>query len=211
MMRLALLAAAFGGVCAAGPAAADCVTPAHVVTGVALRFQDGTPGRAIALGDGVIRIDYRRDGSGYYETREGPRGIFETRIAEGGAPRDVIGVWSDEVETRQLQGNPPEPVPGTAWDTVADSTWELSDFSGMPQEGRLRFSVRYDFLDLREVTLSGCTYRVIAVEATLRHEDRFQVERYAYFADLGFGVRTQVRLDDGTVLTNGLSAMEPAT
>lgn len=193
------------------PAMADCVTRDDLATGVILRFQDGTPGTVVALSDGSVQINYRNDDSGYFDLRDAVLGIFETRVRVGGAPPDVIGIWADRTETRRFQGRLPQPEPGRTWTTTVNMRWDVSDHSGTPRDGRERWSVSYAFLDARQVTLSGCDYISIPVEATYADADPPRIQRFAYFPDLGFGVETQVTFPaTGVVNTNGLSAMVPA-
>ena len=62
---------------------------------------------------------------------------------------------------------------------------------------------------LREVTISGCPYRVMGVDVAIMSDDRVTVFHYAYFPDLRFGTQTRITYDGGDKVEAGIVAMEP--
>jgi len=195
---------------AGGPLAAQCVTQADLARGVLFDRQGDVTGRAIAA-EGVVRVDYDYGAQGYTDRRDMVQGVYETaRLAES-APPDVIGLWSSRTTAITWQGRFPPPTPGTGWQSTANTRWELSDFSGVPQRGRERFSVSYTFLAQTEARLGGCTYAVIPVEVRWRGRDSDQTHRHAYFPALGLAIETQVTYHlTGNVSTHGITGLRAA-
>jgi len=194
-------------IASATPALADCVTRADLAAGIHLDFQHGRQGSATLESGDVLRIVY--DDPGRREVRIARLGIYETAqsVSYGSASGDVVGAWSANAGQMSLSGTPPVPSPGGSWEGVMTGTFTQSDQSGSASEFTLRMPVRYAFLEAREVTVSGCTYMSVPVEATFTIDGGTMVQRFAYFPDLGFGVETQVTRADGQVATNGLTGM----
>ncbi len=210
-MRLALagaicLAGAVGG----GVAHAQCLGPDDLARGVLFERQGDGLGRAIAA-DGVVRVDYDYGQQGYTDRHDLSQGLYETARLASSAPPDVIGVWSSRETTISWQGRFPPPEPGAGWQSTASTRWEMSDFSGVPQRGRDRFSVTYAFLAQTEARLGGCTYAVIPVEVRWQGRDSDRTHRHAYFPALGLAIETQVTDHlTGQVSTRGITALRAA-
>jgi hypothetical protein len=196
----------------AGAAAAQCLTADDLARGILFDRQDAGTGSAIAMGEGAVQVDYRADSQGYADRRDMASGVYETRIVSVSAPPDVIGVWSERIESRDFSGRFPAPEAGRTWETRITTRWEISDFSGMPQSGRERISAVYSFLQANDVTLSGCAYQVIPVEARLTWEDGDLTRRYAYFPALGVAIETrETDHRTGEVYTHGITGMRAAS
>ncbi len=63
-------------------------------------------------------------------------------------------------------------------------------------------AARFTYLAAGRGKLSGCTYRILPVEAAITGKDATQTRRWPYFPDLGFGLET---VHDG--VKNGLTAL----
>jgi hypothetical protein len=61
--------------------------------------------------------------------------------------------------------------------------------------------------DLREVTISGCPYRVMGVDVAMSANDRVTVVHYAYFPDLRFATQTRITYDGGDRVEAGIVAL----
>jgi hypothetical protein len=195
----------------AAQAEAQCITPDVLDQGVAYTLADGEVGSVKRIEGGAIQINYRtadRTTSGRDVLR---LGLYPVETSYSSAPADVIGVWSGlEVEIGYT-GRFPEPRPGRAWETNLRFTSVSNDHSGVPRTNRDRATATYRFLEAQQVELSGCSYRMIPVEATILYDSRSEIVRTAYFPDLGYGIVTQVtNLGTGAVSSNGIAAMRPA-
>ena len=196
--------------CLAAPAAARCVTAADLVDGVMFTRAGGQEGSVISAGRNEVQISYRHGDRENFDRRTARLGVYETRQMTGSFPSDVIGVWSETEATFAYQGRLPVPQPGETWETVVRVEQNTSDHSGTPKRDRGRFNVQFVFLDLQEVTLDGCSYRMIPVEARFDGEVTTIVQRQAYFPDLGFGIETQVSYPEtGVVHSNGIVSLRP--
>ena len=56
----------------------------------------------------------------------------------------------------------------------------------------MHYSVSYSYLAESTATLSGCSYRILPVEATFINAETDLTRRFIYFPDLGFGLETRV-------------------
>jgi hypothetical protein len=198
-------------VMAGGPVTAQCVTAADLAGGILFDRQGAGTGSAIAVDEDTVQVDYDAGRRGYTDRRTMALGVYETEILSVSAPPDVIGVWSDRLENRSFVGRFPRPEAGRTWETRINMTWEMSDFSGIPQGGRERMEVAYVFLPPNDVTLSGCAYQVIPLEMRLRWDDNDYTHRYAYFPAIGVAIETQVTNHNaGWQNTHGITGLRLA-
>jgi hypothetical protein len=200
----------------AAPALAACLDANSIDAGVTFRRADGRSGTAIRQGK-AIRIDYAAGDRQWVDTRVARLGIFDQSgevfrapLAEGEA---MVGggvvsyVWKHGA-------TPPEPAPGTDWTTtLRETTQEEVGLEAGPEKTRRTYQVSYSFLEARQVTLSGCSYATLSVEATYAAPDIRFVRRWVYFPELGFALET--RSTDPRGYTRGgrkigLTALGPA-
>ena len=175
----------------AAPAEARCVVADDLGSGVHFRREDGRAGVAVREGN-KVRINYAAVADEWSDMRLAVLGIYETQgdfhfntqeTVGGGYPRYT---WT-------FAGRPPVPKPGKRWNTqVSQSRSEDIGTEVMPPPERSRYQATYTFLDSLEVTLSGCQYRVIPVEAATGTGTATLTQRWLYFPDLGFGLETRV-------------------
>ena len=187
------------------------MTSESLATGVQFTRQQGQQGWVQSAGGDRVQVDYIVGREGYREAVLLQGGVYPIQYVDLSAPPDVIGVWSNTQTAIQVSGRPPVPVPGGEWSTTIRIRVTGDDFSGRLIDDRYRLEGVYRFLAEEVVTLSGCQYRMIPVELTMRNENGAAMERSVYFPDLGFAIRTQrTNLGNGSVTTNGLTAMRPA-
>lgn len=188
----------------AGPAAARCVVAGDLARGVVFARDGAFQGRLVAK-DGGVFIDYATD-SGSTDTRQTLFGIYElATVTAAGAE----WVGTGPVAVRQVfRGDPPEPVAGQTWQVRIKATVTGDGTTG-PDSGStkvVRRQASYDFLPEKTVTISGCRYRVIPVEAHFRQSAAGFDQRWLYFADLGFGIET---IPAGRTVSAGITALGP--
>lgn len=196
----------------AGQAAAQCVTATSLASGVVFTRADGKAGLVSRVGDGLIQIDYRAGDPERTDRRVLRLGLYPVETRYSSAPAGVIGIWSNRRVEIGYTGRFAEPQPGRSWDTNLRFLAVSDDHTGIQTTRRDRATATYRFLDPQEVTLGGCSYTMIPVEAIIALGERTEVVRTAYFPDLGYGIETQVTdLTTGAVTTNGITAMRPAS
>jgi hypothetical protein len=81
----------------------------------------------------------------------------------------------------------------------------ISDERGTVQRSRRRWTARYRCFEPREVTLSGCRFAALTVEADWTDGGDTIRQRWVYFPELGLGLETR---RNGKA--NGLVALGPA-
>jgi hypothetical protein len=201
----------------AGPALAACLDAGSIDRGVVFTRADGRSGSAIRQGK-AIAIDYAPGEAQWVDRRVARLGIFDQSgevfrpgLAEGeamvgGGP--VSYVWKHA-------SSPPEPAPGKTWSTtLRETTEEEVGLESGPEVIRRSYKASYSFSDPREVTLSGCSYRGITVEASYSAPGQSFERRWIYFPDLGFALETRSSDPRGHSPAGtrklGLSALRPA-
>ncbi len=180
---------------AARPAAAgDCVTPQDLKRpGILVTMSDGKVWHARSAGKKGVRQDQANGRKGEDEIIEGPYGIYEVLHA-----RRLVrtGDQWGQIE-RRFAGRPPAPVAGKDWTSPLQEDW--GNFAGTGRGPDYGGKVHYRFLPVTTVNLGACSYDILTVEATFTGTDRIaggslnRSDRWTYFADLKFGVRTQSR------------------
>lgn len=176
------------------PALADCVPPdALAKRGILFKMADGKVWHARAAGKKGVRLDQVNGRTGEGEFIEGPFGVYEvyhSHVVFKGKDR-----WG-QIE-RDFRRKPVAPVPGKSWASKLDE--DQGSFGGAGTGPDYRAEAQYRFLPQREVTLGGCDYQVVPVEATFTGKDvnwggmLDRSDRWLFFPDLGVGVRTLSR------------------
>ena len=190
---------------------ARCVTAADLASGIAFKRQDGRSGLAQADGKGVT-VDYATNATGaWQDLRQTDRGIYEASWAWTPTEEYYVGGGPGGGWQYGLQGEPPEPAPGESWTTsirVRESHYDGTE-SGGPV---LKYTLKavYSYQAVKEAKLSGCTYRILPVEATFTGKNTHFTRRWIYFPDLGFGLETRVTdHQGGDDRKLGLTALTP--
>ncbi|GGL69298.1 hypothetical protein [Wenxinia marina] len=196
---------------AAGPASAQCVTPADMAAGAVFTRANGDRGTVAAIAPDLVRIAYSA-GAGQSDQRIARHGLYVERQAVGSFPPDVIGVWYEAEIDYSYAGRPPLPRAGEVWRTTVRVSGESSDHSGMVTNLAATLAASFAFTEPRQVTLGGCAYDVLTATVTLRGEGRDEDRRSVWFPALGFGIETQVTdRAAGRAWTNGLTGLTPAS
>lgn len=193
LIRLAALFAAL-----ASPVWADCVTFDSVAKGITVSQADGSVWTVRRGARDGIRMDQTNATGVYAKYVVGPYGVYPTE-----STRNRIGGTTEYAFAKA----PPEPVIGMEW----SSNYKVNDiphYDGSRQDWQ-RGRARVTASDLREVTISGCPYRVMGVDVALAADDRVTVVHYAYFPDLRFGTQTRITYDGGTREEAGIVGMVP--
>ena len=192
-------------------AAADCVTPEDLSTGIAFTRQDGRGGLAKADGKTIV-VDYAvKSQTAWHDWRRTTLGLYE--LAWGWTPTDeyYVGGGPGGSYDYKFSGKPPVPTPGKTWSTtvrVTETQDNGTEFG--PEKTRYSYDVTYSFQATKEVKLSGCPYTVLPVEATFTGPQGHYSRRWIYFPDLGFGLETrQIDHASGEDRKLGLTAMTP--
>ena len=197
------------------PAQADCVTPSSLAHGVSFTREDGRAGLIRSEGK-RFAIDYAvNSNTAWQDKRQSWLGIYDAEWvsvptdsyqAEGGPG----GTYSYRFATQ-----PPMPAPGTTWDTTVTQRGDQAvRFKLGPvaisQRDRTSYSVNYRFMAETAAKISGCSYRVLPVEAVFKNKTTDLTRRWIYFPDLGFGLETQVTDRLGTTSRAlGLTSLTP--
>jgi hypothetical protein len=186
------------------PARAAC-RPVDLVVGISFTRKDGSRGVARREGDGIVFIDYVTNRGAWLDRRRVRNGVFEiSRVVEE-SEEPVVGNSAPDYAwtfSRKLI----DPADGATWSGRVKEVVEvtISDEKGTVERQRTSWSASYRCFDPREVTLSGCSYRVLTVEASFSGENGDRSQRWVYFTDLGLGLETR---RDGR--SNGLTALGP--
>lgn len=168
--------------CLGAPAAAgDCPLPADMITGLRIAYADGT------------ETEVRHAGVGLVETREPGR-------AEGGGDLRFLSAYGlYDIEAGALTGDAPSPERQVtyAYDppefvTPADGAagWTGTVAVHFPDGGRDEQTAAYVFGSEATLTLEGCSFRTLPVDATFVRADGWEGQKFLYFPDFGFAVLT---------------------
>lgn len=172
-------------------ATAQCLTGTSIDRGVVFKRQTGDAGLAVRKGD-AVQIDYVTNRPSVEDQHIARFGIYETRRDNYPYGPDMVGVGTVVTETTYAKRGP-EPAPGLAYQT----TWraKVTDHAPVadgPLVSREKGTVTFLYQEVKEVKLSGCTYRAMGVEATFQGPGGWTKQRWVYFPDLGFGLETRV-------------------
>jgi hypothetical protein len=185
------------------PARAAC-TPVDLAKGVAFTRKDGSRGVAKADGD-EVRIDYVTNRGAWTDIRRAKNGVFETSRTVEESEEPMVGsstpIYSWTYSPKIIM-----PADGATWSGRVKETVEvtISDENATVDRRRTQWKAIYRCFEPREVTLSGCTYQALSVEAMFSGKNGGYSQRWVYFPELGLGLETR---RDG--VANGLIAMEP--
>ena len=194
---------------AAATVQAQCVQPGDIARGVIFTREAAGQGTAVQAGK-HIQIDYEAGKRGKTNKQVATMGIYPVQGHVSDVPEGVIGIWFHGASTWTWQGNPPKPAAGRTWNVGLTVRSKGNDQSGDFKDTK-RYKVTYQFEAPRQANLAGCTYTVVGV--TARHVGNGEdfTNRYAYFPDLGFGLRTQyVDNATGRGTRYGITSMRPA-
>lgn len=185
------------------PAIAAC-KPVDLAAGIAFRRKDGSKGVAKTEDDGV-RIDYVTNRGAWTDIRRVKNGVFEvSRTVEeneepmvGASAPTYSWTYSPKIIT---------PADGANWSGRVKETVEvtISDENATVERRRTQWQAIYRCFEPREVTLSGCTYQALTVEAVFSGDNGGYSQRWVYFPELGLGLETR-----RNGVSNGLTALGP--
>jgi hypothetical protein len=106
-----------------------------------------------------------------------------------------VGSLPDEFD-RSFSPQPSEPQPDKSWSSkvhqIETSVGFGTEMIRLVNRIQSDFIAKYTFLTMAEAELSGCTYRILPVEATFTGNGGSHSQRWIYFPDLGFGLETVV-------------------
>jgi hypothetical protein len=200
---LSLTLAALAAPALIRPARAAC-KPVDLARGIAFARKDGSKGVARAEDD-EVRIDYVTNRGAWTDIRRAKNGVFETSRTVEENEEPVVG---SSAPTYSWTYSPKiiMPTDGATWSGRVKETVEvtISDENATVERKRRQWDAIYRCFEPREVTLSGCLYKVLTVEAAYSGEGSGYSLRWVYFPELGLGLETR---RDG--VSNGLTAMGP--
>ena len=187
------------------PALAAC-QGADLAKGISFKRKDGTRGLARREGDGTVVIDYVTNRGYRVDQRKVQNGVFEIARIVQDEEEMVVGssapdyAWSYSPRTIT-------PEDGATWKGRVKETREvtLSDENSTVNRSRDKWTASFRCFEPREVSLSGCDYQALTVEAEFTNDTGSRSQRWVYFPHLGLGLET--RRD---AVTNGLTALGPA-
>jgi hypothetical protein len=180
------------------------VTQGDLTKGVLFTRKDGTTGQITAKGK-ALQVEYVTNRKGWHDSRTTRLGIFETHFSSWLSDAVLVGS-APPVFDWSFSPSPPVPRPGVTWHTgIRQTETDVGYGTEMVELVSRRGSnieATFTYLAEAEAKLSGCTYRILPVEATFKGRDSTFTRRWIYFPDLGFGLETR---RDG--VGNGLTAL----
>ncbi len=175
------------------PAAAECVTPASLAKGVTFTREDSRSGLIRAERHGFA-VDYATNSKTAWQDQRLSRfGIYD--IEWHSTPTDdyFVGGGPGGNFSYKFSGKPPLPKADTTWSTTVSERKSLeAGLQSGPVISRSSYKVTYSYLPTKTAKLSGCTYRILPVEAHFTNAETDLTRRFIYFPDLGFGLETRV-------------------
>jgi hypothetical protein len=195
MMKFATLCAAL---VFASPVWAECVTIKSITKGISVNHADGSIWTVRRGARNNIRMDQTNATGVYAKYVEGPYGVYPTETT-----RNSIGSTAEYSYAKA----PPEPSITMDW----TSNYKVNHIPARDKsrEDWRKGKARVTAADLREVTISGCQYRVMGVDVALASDDRVTVFHYAYFPDRWLGTQHRITYDGGDKVEGVIVAMEP--
>lgn len=192
-------------------ALADCVTAADLATGVLFKRQDGRA--ELASGAGAeVAINYAATSqTAWTDKRTTQRGLYEQSWVWTPTDDYYVGGGPGASYDYRLSGQPPLPVAGQTWQArVSVKTHTDDGTENGARTQRSAMDVTYRFLAETTAKLSGCTYKIMPVEADFTAKNTSFTKRWIYFPDLGFGLETRVSNHlTGEDRKLGLTALTP--
>ena len=185
--------------------AAECAFP-DLSKGISFKRQDGSRGLARSEADGLVTIDYVTNRGYWLDRRRVTHGVFEVSRTVEESEEPVVG---SSAPTFTWTHSPKViwPEDGATWTGKIKEVREvtISDEAGTVDRSRDRWTATFRCFDPRDVTLSGCSFRALTVEANFDNGTVTRDQRWVYFTQLGLGIETR---RDG--VTNGLVALTAA-
>lgn len=185
----------------------ECLTADSAAKGVVFKRQDGSNGRLQADG-GKIVIDYVTGRESWEDERTTLFGVYELSRYLNENEGDLVGssppIWTWKFSPKVTVPKAGGGWAGTVKEVVKVVTYgdEMKEFVS---EQKTKYKSAFAFQAETNVKLSGCSYRMIPVEAVFTGPDDSHSQRWVFFPDLGFGIETK---RDG--VANGLVMMKPA-
>jgi hypothetical protein len=185
-------------VCAslAAPLWAECVNFDTFTKGVSVKQADGSLWAVRRGAHEVMRMDQTNATGVYAKYVIATFGVYPSESSRNG-----IGTTAEFTYAK----TPQEPNIGMDW----TSNYKVNDIPHYDKSrqdwhrGKARVTATF----LREVTISGCSYRVMGVDVAKTANERTTVVHYAYFPDLRFGTQTRITYDGGGKVEAGIVAM----
>ena len=185
---------------------AECLTAESAAKGVVFKRQDGSNGRLQSDG-GKIVIDYVTGRDSWEDERSTLFGVYELSRYLNENEGDLVGSappsWTWKFSPKVVM-----PEAGGGWagkvKQVIRSVTYGDEMKEFVSEQKGSYKASYTFQAETTAKLSGCTYRMIPVEAVFTGPNDSYSQRWVFFPDLGFGLETK---RDGAA--NGLVAMKP--
>lgn len=185
---------------------AECLTADSAAKGVVFKRQDGSNGRLQTDGNTIV-IDYVTGREAWEDERTTTYGIYETRRYLNENEGYLVGssppLWTWKFSPKVVVPKAGDGWAGKVKQVIRSVTYgdEMKEFVS---EQKATYKASYTFQAEKSVKLSGCTYRMIPVEAIFTAPGDSRSQRWVFFPDLGFGLETK---RDGAA--NGLVAMKP--
>lgn len=182
------------GLGASMPALAGCLTEEDFEFEVGFLHKDGGETRVTLSAEepGAVLTEYRDTGGEPLRWTWSRHGVYpvgeQMNISVVGV-EDTTPWPMHEAQTETvLEGDPPPPVAGGRWEgTGVDKRRAGDGATDWP------FRATYAFDAERVVTLSGCRYRTIGVNATFAADGAEWSARWVYFPDFDMAVQTKGR------------------
>jgi hypothetical protein len=185
------------------PTMAAC-KPVDLGKGIGFARKDGSKGVAQREGD-VVRIDYVTNRGAWTDIRRAKNGVFEVSRTVEENEEPMVGA---SAPTYSWSYSPKiiTPTDGATWSGRVKETVEvtISDENATVERRRTRWQAIYRCFEPRPVSLSGCTYQALTVEAVFSGDNGGYSQRWVYFPEIGLGLETR---RDG--VSNGLTALGP--
>ncbi len=186
------------------PAAADCLTADSLKTGITFTRADHSVGHIQTEGRGAV-VNYVTNHNGWYDKRTVTAGVFETDFTASLTEEVMVGSTVPEFKW-SFRPKPAQLTAGQSWTGTIRQVESSTSFGAQmvehPSKQSSDMTATYTALAETEAKLSGCTYRIMPVEATFAAQDGPHTRRWIVFPDLGFGLETK---RDG--VGNGLIAL----
>lgn len=190
----------------AGAAQADCLTAEDLQFETPFRHKDGGETRVTLSDDepGAVVTEYRDPDGEPLRWTWMRHGIYpageQMNISVAGMQDTTPWPMHEAQSETVLEGSPPLPAPGGTWQGKGTETRRAAD-----GETAWPFQVTYGFDAERVVTLSGCQYRTIGVNAAFVAKGATWSARWVYFPDFDLAVQTKGKDSRyGADWTNGL-------
>jgi|GEM_PF-4184968 len=194
----------------AGAAHADCLSREDFEFETSFLHKDGGETRLTLSDDepGLVVTEYRDTGGEPLRWTWMRHGIYpvgeQMNVSVAGVEQTTPWPMQDvQIET-ELEGEPPTPMPGGTWDGRGTDRRQAADGArDWP------FAVSYRFDAEKTVTLSGCRYRTVGVDATFASDGADWAARWVYFPDFDMAVQTKGRDSrSGADWANGLVGID---